>query len=100
VLRAIERFQLDFSTFKVDFALDGPIPWLYPDAGRAGTIHIAEGIDARTRAMSSIALREIPAEPFHVAGQYARATRRACRRARKSSGHTRTYRAASSTTRR
>lgn len=73
VLRAIDRFQWDFSTFKVDFALDGPIPWLHPDTGRAGTVHIAEGIDALTRAMTSIALREIPAEPFLVAGQYAQA---------------------------
>lgn len=73
VLRAIERFQWDFSTFKVDFALEGPIPWLHADTGRAGTVHIAEGIDALTRAMTSIALREVPAEPFLVAGQYAQA---------------------------
>lgn len=73
VLRAIERFQWDFSTFKVDFALDGPIPWLHPETARAGTVHVAEGIDALTRAMSSIALREVPAEPFLIAGQYARA---------------------------
>lgn len=54
VLRAIERFQWDFATFKVDFALDGPIPWLHSETARAGTVHIAEGIDALTRAMSSI----------------------------------------------
>ena len=71
VLCAIERFEWDFSTFKVDFALDGPIPWLHPDTGRAGTVHIVEGIDALTRATTSFALREIPAEPFLVAGQYA-----------------------------
>jgi phytoene dehydrogenase-like protein len=73
VLRAIERFQWGFSTFKVDWALDGPVPWLHPDTGRAGTVHIAEGVDALTRAMAQIALREVPAEPFLVAGQYARA---------------------------
>lgn len=73
VLRAIDRFQWDFSTFKVDFALDGPIPWLHRDTGRAGTVHVAEGIDALTRGMTSIALREVPAEPFLVAGQYAQA---------------------------
>ena len=73
VLRASERFQWGFSTFKVDFALDGPIPWQHPDTGRAGTIHIAEGIDALTEGMTSIALRRIPAEPFLVSGQYAQA---------------------------
>jgi len=73
VLRALERFEWGFSTFKVDFALDGPIPWTNPDTARAGTVHAAEGIDALSRAMSSIVLREIPAEPFLVSGQYAMA---------------------------
>lgn len=73
VLRAIDRFEWDFSTFKVDFALDGPIPWLAPDTGRAGTVHVAEGLDALTRAVTDIVLRQVPAEPFLVAGQYAQA---------------------------
>jgi phytoene dehydrogenase-like protein len=73
VLRAIRRFQWDQSTFKVDFALDGPIPWLHPDTGRAGTVHIGEDLDALTRATTDIVLRLVPAEPFLVAGQYATA---------------------------
>lgn len=71
VLRAIERFEFGPSTFKVDFALDGPIPWLNPDTGRAGTVHIADSVDALTSATTEITLRRIPAEPFLVAGQYA-----------------------------
>ncbi len=73
VMRALQRFQFGFSTFKVDFALDGPIPWLNADTGRAGTVHVVESIDALTRAMTDIVLRRIPAEPFLVAGQYAQA---------------------------
>ena len=73
ILRALDRFQYDFATFKVDFALDGPIPWLNPETAKGGTIHIAEDIDALTRAMAQIALREIPDQPFLVAGQYAAA---------------------------
>jgi phytoene dehydrogenase-like protein len=73
VLRALRRFEYGQATFKVDYALDGPVPWLHPDAGRAGTIHVAEGIDALTRASAEIALRRVPAEPFLVAGQYAAA---------------------------
>jgi phytoene dehydrogenase-like protein len=71
IVRALERFQWDFSTFKVDFALDRPVPWLNPDAGRAGTIHVAEDLDVLTRAMADIATRQVPAEPFLVSGQYA-----------------------------
>ena len=70
IVRALERFQYDFATFKVDFALDGPIPWMNPETGKGGTIHIAEGIDDLTRAMADIALRRVPAKPFLVAGQY------------------------------
>ncbi|MDP9383934.1 MAG: NAD(P)/FAD-dependent oxidoreductase, partial [Actinomycetota bacterium] len=73
VLRGIERFEYGPSTFKLDFALDGPIPWMNPDTGRAGTVHLAEGLDALTVATSDIVLRRVAAEPFLVAGQYAAA---------------------------
>lgn len=71
ILRALERFEWDVATFKVDYALDGPVPWLNPDTARAGTIHVAEDIDTLTRAMTDIVLRRIPREPFLVSGQYA-----------------------------
>jgi len=72
VLAALERFQFGNSTFKVDWALDGPIPWLAEETGAAGTVHIAESVDALTRATTELILREVPAEPFLVCGQYAR----------------------------
>jgi phytoene dehydrogenase-like protein len=72
VLRALRRFEYGNSTFKVDWALDGPIPWLHPDTGRAGTVHIGEDLDALTRASIELVLRRIPREPFLVAGQYAK----------------------------
>lgn len=73
VLRALERFEYGFATFKLDLALDGPIPWLNADMAKAGTVHVAEGIDALTRATTEIVLRRVPGEPFLVAGQYAAA---------------------------
>ncbi len=73
MLRALQHFEYGNSTFKVDFALDGAIPWLHPDTGRAGTVHITPGLDALTRGATEIALRRIPAEPFLVTGQYAQA---------------------------
>jgi len=36
----LERFQYGLGTFKVDWALDGPIPWRAPDVARAGTVHL------------------------------------------------------------
>jgi len=72
VLGAIRRFEFGNATFKVDWALDGPVPWLAEETARAGTIHIADGVDALTRASAQLVMREIPDAPFLVCGQYAR----------------------------
>lgn len=39
--RALERFRYGAGVFKVDWALDGPIPWRNPEVARAGTVHLA-----------------------------------------------------------
>jgi phytoene dehydrogenase-like protein len=64
------RFQHDSATVKVDWALDGPIPWEHPDARRAGTLHIADGVDALTVHASELARHLIPSRPFLILGQY------------------------------
>ena len=38
--RSLSRFRYGPGVFKIDWALDGPIPWGDPAAGRAGTVHI------------------------------------------------------------
>jgi phytoene dehydrogenase-like protein len=72
VLSALRRFNHGNATFKVDWALDGPIPWLAEDTGRAGTVHIAESVDELTETAGQLVRRQIPSAPFLVAGQYAR----------------------------
>jgi phytoene dehydrogenase-like protein len=64
------RFQHDSATVKVDWALDAPIPWAHPDARRAATLHIAEGIDALTVHASELSRHLIPSRPFLLVGQY------------------------------
>jgi phytoene dehydrogenase-like protein len=70
VLSDLRRFDRDPGTVKVDWALDAPIPWEHPDARRAGTLHIAEGIDALTVHASELARKLAPSEPFLLMGQY------------------------------
>ena len=73
-LRAdLRNFQYDNSTVKVDWALSGRIPWGSDEARQAGTLHLAEGIDALTRTTGQLEARQIPDEPFLVVGQYAEA---------------------------
>jgi phytoene dehydrogenase-like protein len=72
VREGLRRFEYDHGTVKVDWALDGPVPWTAPDMARTGTVHVAESVDALTLAMARIASRRVPERPFLVAGQYAR----------------------------
>jgi phytoene dehydrogenase-like protein len=67
----LDRFQLDNGTVKVDWSLDAPIPWTAAEARRAGTLHIADGIDALTRTTAQLSRGVISDEPFLVMGQYA-----------------------------
>jgi phytoene dehydrogenase-like protein len=68
--RSLERFQYDNSTIKVDWSLSGPIPWTATDASRAGTVHVADGMDGLTSATTQLERRLIPDQPFLILGQY------------------------------
>ncbi|MCF3965020.1 phytoene desaturase family protein, partial [Streptomyces fuscigenes] len=69
ILADLRRFQWDFATFKVDWALGGPVPWAAPGVAGAGTVHLAEGVDELTRFAAQIAMRQVPDRPFALMGQ-------------------------------
>ncbi|OMC10137.1 NAD(P)/FAD-dependent oxidoreductase [Mycobacterium sp. SP-6446] len=69
IRRSYRRYRQGSSAFKVDFAIEGDIPWTNPDCGRAGTVHLggtfAEIADTeRQRAQGKMARR-----PFVLVGQ-------------------------------
>ena len=70
VRSALRRFQYDWGTVKVDWALDGPIPWAGAGVDRAGTVHIGGGLDELSRQAAELACGRVPASPFLIAGQY------------------------------
>jgi phytoene dehydrogenase-like protein len=43
--RRLERFRYGPGVFKLDWALDGPIPWTAPEVARAGTVHLGGALD-------------------------------------------------------
>ncbi|CCA53301.1 MULTISPECIES: phytoene desaturase family protein [Streptomyces] len=68
-LRDLRRFQWDFATFKVDWALDSRVPWTAPQAATAGTVHLADGMDGLTAYAARIATGLVPENPFLIFGQ-------------------------------
>jgi phytoene dehydrogenase-like protein len=65
----LTRFQLDNSTFKVDWLLAGVPQWRAPRIAEAGTIHIAESLSEVATTGLQLADRMIPDQPFVVVGQ-------------------------------
>jgi phytoene dehydrogenase-like protein len=65
----LRRFQWDYSTFKVDWALRGPLPWRAPGVAGAGTVHIAASLDEMSQYAAQISAGQVPAHPFVLAGQ-------------------------------
>ena len=68
-LTSMRRFDLDPSTVKVDWALDGPVPWASPPPYRPGTVHVSDSPEQLTEALTQVAARAVPADPFLLVGQ-------------------------------
>jgi phytoene dehydrogenase-like protein len=67
--RALGRFSYGPAAFKVDFAVDGDIPWTNPDCGRAGTVHLGGTARQIADAEAATVRGEMPARPFVLLGQ-------------------------------
>ena len=65
----LRRFQYDSATVKLDWSLSGPVPWSAEAAASAGTVHVAESMDALTDFAAQLARGLLPARPFLVFGQ-------------------------------
>ncbi len=71
--KGMKRFQIDPSTVKVDWALDGPVPWGNPPRYDAGTVHVADSVEQMTDALNQVSANAIPARPFLLTGQMTKA---------------------------
>ncbi|MFG3054036.1 phytoene desaturase family protein [Kitasatospora sp. NPDC048239] len=65
----LRRFQWDFSTVKVDWALDGAIPWTAPAAIPAGTVHLGADLDELSDYALQLTTGRLPRRPFALLGQ-------------------------------
>ena len=67
--RAMDAFQLDPGTVKVDWALDGPVPWRGTPVVAPGTVHVADSVEEMTESLGQVQAGAVPARPFLLAGQ-------------------------------
>jgi phytoene dehydrogenase-like protein len=63
---ALRRFRIGPATLKVDWALDGAIPWGAPEAREAGTVHVGGSAE---ELLTAAATRGLPERPFMLLGQ-------------------------------
>ena len=66
--RLLAGYRYGPATVKVDWALDGPIPWAAPDARRAGTVHVGGDERSLTTSLAQ-ARRGLAERPFLLVGQ-------------------------------
>jgi phytoene dehydrogenase-like protein len=62
--RKLAGFRFGPGAFKVDWALDGPIPWRSAQVGRAGTVHLGGTMAQLAAAEDEVAHGRHPERPF------------------------------------
>jgi phytoene dehydrogenase-like protein len=67
--RRLERYRYGPGVCKVDFALDGPIPWRAEACGRAATVHLGDTLDEIAAAERAVASDRHPERPFVILAQ-------------------------------
>ncbi|GAB3587874.1 phytoene desaturase family protein [Calidifontibacter terrae] len=67
--RALCDYRYGPAAFKVDFAIDGDIPWTNLDCRRAGTLHLGGCADQIAATEAATTRGEMPDQPFVLLGQ-------------------------------
>ncbi len=67
--KALQRYRYGLAAFKMDWALDGPVPWTAEACRRAGTIHVGGTLEEVARADTQAWRGRVPDKPFVIASQ-------------------------------
>ena len=65
----LKRYRYGPGVFKVDFALDGPVPWKAEECGRAGTVHLGGTLEEVAAGEAAMSRGEHPERPFILLAQ-------------------------------
>ncbi len=69
--RSAERFRYGAGVFKIDWALDGPVPWAAAGPRRAATVHLGGTMDEIAASEADVAAGRHPERPYVLFVQYA-----------------------------
>ncbi len=69
--RRAERFRYGSGVFKIDWALDGPVPWTAEGPRRAATVHLGGTLEEIAAAEAEVAAGRHADRPFVLFVQYA-----------------------------
>lgn len=69
VARAFTRYTYGPAVHKVDYAIEGDVPWTNEDCRRAGTLHIGGSAEEIAAVEGATARGEMPERPFALIGQ-------------------------------
>jgi len=69
VARAYRRYKHGPAAFKVDFAVEGGVPWTNGACRRAGTVHVAGSFAETVAVEAEINRGRMPERPFVLVGQ-------------------------------
>jgi phytoene dehydrogenase-like protein len=67
---SLRRFRYGSGAFKLDLALDGPIPWRSPELSQAATVHLGGSFEQIATSEKAVATGRIPDRPFVLLAQH------------------------------
>ncbi len=67
--RKLAGYRYGPGAFKMDWALEGPIPWTAPVCARAGTVHLGGTLDEIAAGEAAVGRGEHPERPFVLLAQ-------------------------------
>ncbi|HEY1274129.1 MAG TPA: NAD(P)/FAD-dependent oxidoreductase [Thermoleophilaceae bacterium] len=70
--RRLGRYRYGPGVFKLDWALDGPIPWTAPEAARGATVHLGGTLEEIEAGEAAVTRGEHPERPFVLLVQASR----------------------------
>jgi phytoene dehydrogenase-like protein len=69
VRESLKRFRYGWGTFKVDWALAGPVPWASAEARESAVVHAGDSVDDLIAFTRQVRAGHLPANPYLVIGQ-------------------------------